>query len=168
MVYNPSKRDLNIALMELETLEDGPAAKAGREAGQNFLAMMKERESPKVFTFEQIKAAEKVTLQSGKEVVLFTFGHNYGPALQPNFRSLTKMECVELCLTPLNMPLLPVFILDASGQYFIYSRDNKDFSFLDPRQSLSKAYEGRSVVLQSDLPYWHHCICYLPQIRLVT
>lgn len=168
MVHNPSKRDLNIVLMELEAAEDSPAAKAGREAGQKFLAI-REAENPKILTGEQIDSHQKVTLKSGKVVLMITFGHNYGPGLQPGYRPLNSDECAELCDTFVGMPALPIFIIDDLGQYFMYDKSEKLFSLVDPNKTLTQVFGGvENEMFKSDLPFWHHYICYLPQIKLIV
>ncbi len=126
-----------------------------------------EKQSP-VCIAEQIKNTQKLTLKSGKEVILFTFGHNYGPSLQPGFRSLTELECIELCELNPDLPAEFMFIVNDKGLYFCYNDDITALVALNPLDSLTKVMRSDNPMLQSDLPFWHHYICYLPQIKLTV
>ncbi len=134
--------------------------------GKYFSQLAAHENGSPLCTVEQIKNTPKVTLKSGKEVLLFTFGHNYGPGLQPGFRSLTEMECVELCELIPDLPAEFVFIINDEGLYFCYNDDITALVALNPLDILTKVMKSDNPILQSNLPFWHHYICYLPQIKL--
>ena len=158
----------------MSNVDTSPAAQAGQAAGQKLRKVLdgaNKKAEGHVYTSEEIKNVKTCQLSNGSEVLFFSFGRNYGPSIQPGYRSVTDKECIEMFKDRKGKDLYyslsaDVFIVCPEKDYYVYNSKRKSFLRFNPRNSLSDLFKSQNPMLQSDLPFWHHYICYLPQIKL--